>query len=175
MVIEDNKSLVRQYVDEVFNQRQLAAVDTLLAPDHIDHTLPPGLPTDLAGTKKAIAMYLRAVPDLQVTVEDLIAEGDRVAIRYTSRGTQRGPLGPIPATRRPVTISSYLIARIVDGKIVEMWGLDDQLGLLRQLGVIPALVAAIFLAGVAAGAGLATILRIARASARGSRWILARE
>jgi predicted ester cyclase len=130
MIAQDNKALVRQYIEEVFNQRQLGAVETFLAPDHVDHTLPKGLPTDLAGTKRAIAMYLRAVPNLQVTVEDLIAEGDRVAIRSTSRGMQRGPLGPIPATGRRVNFSSYLMARIAGGKVVEMWGLDDQLGLL---------------------------------------------
>jgi predicted ester cyclase len=163
VIVDDNKALVRRYIEEVFNQRNLAAVETFLAPHGIDHTLPPTLPTDLTGTKTAIAMFLRAVPDLQVTLEDVVAEGDRVAVRYTSRGTQRGPFGPIPATGRPVQISSYLTARIADGKIVEMWGLDDQLGLLQQLGVIPALVAVIFLAGLAVGAGLNVLLRKARA------------
>ena len=167
MVTEDNRALMHRYVEEVFNQRRLAAIETFVAPDEIDHTLPPNLPTDLTGTKTAIALFLRAIPDLQVTIEDTVAEGGLVAIRYTSRGTQRGPFGPIPATGRPVHITSYLIARIADGKIVEMWGLDDQLGLLRQLGVIPALVAVIFLAGLGAGVGLTALLKTARHRASG--------
>lgn len=168
MIAEDNKALVRRYVEEVFNQRHLAAVETFIAAEDVDHTLPPNLPTNLAGTKTAIALFLRAIPDLRISIEDVVAEGDRVAIRYTSRGTQRGPFGPLPATGRRVMISSYLIARIADGKIVEMWGLDDQLGLLQQLGVLPALVAIIFLAGIGVGAGLAALLRAASARASGS-------
>lgn len=167
MTSEDNKTLVRDYVENVFNQRRLAAVETFLAPDHVDHTLPPNLPTDIIGTKTAIAMYLGAIPDLHVTVEDMVAEADRVALRYTSHGTQRGPLGPIPATGRRVNVSSYLIARIADGKIVEMWGLDDQLGLLQQLGVIPALIVVFFLAGLGAGVGLTALLKAARVRTSG--------
>ena len=168
MTTEDNTTLVRDYVEEVFNQRRLTAVETFLAPDDIDHTLPPTLPTNISGTKMAIEMYLQAMPDLHVTVEDIVAEADRVALRYTSHGTQRGPLGPIPATGRRVNVSSYLIARIADGKIVEMWGLDDQLGLLQQLRVIPALIAVIFLVGLGAGAGITTLLKAGRGKASGS-------
>ena len=168
MTPETNKTLVRDYMEEVFNQRKVAAVETFLAPDDVDHTLPPHMPTDVAGTKAVIETFLRAVPDLHITVEDVVAEADKVALRYTSHGTQRGPLGPIPATGRRLNVSSYLIARVADGKIVEMWGLDDQLGLLQQLGVIPALFAVVFLAGLGAGVGLTALLRAARPRASGS-------
>jgi predicted ester cyclase len=108
-------------------------------------------------------MYLRAFPDMHLTIDDAIAEGDRVAVRFTSRGTHRGAFGPIPPTGRRVTIASYLVARIADGKIAEQWGLDDQLGMLRQLGVIPAVFACVFLAGLGTGVGLMALARKALA------------
>lgn len=161
-----NKALMRRYYEEVFNQRNLGALDDFLAPNQVDHTLPPNLPPTTAGSKQATAMFLTAFPDLHVTIDDMIAEGDQIAIRFTSHGTQRGSFGGMPPTGRQVTIPSYLIARIADGKIVEQWGLDDQLGMLRQLGVIQALFSIVFLAGlgvgVGAGAGLVTLLRTLR-------------
>lgn len=158
ITIEDNKALVRRYLEEVFNQRNLAAIDEFLAPDQVDHTLPANLPATTAGTRQATAMFLRAVPDLRVTIEDIIADGDRVAVRFTSRGTQRGAFGPIPPTGRQIAVSSYLIARVADGKIVEQWGLDDQLGMLGQLGLIPMALGFVFLMGLGAGGGLALLL-----------------
>jgi predicted ester cyclase len=98
-------------------------------------------------------------PDLHVTIDEMVAEGDRVALRFTSQGTQQGAFGGLPPRGRQVTISSYLIARIADWKIVEQWGLVDQLGTLRQVGVIPALFGLVFLAGLGAGMGLTVLLR----------------
>jgi steroid delta-isomerase-like uncharacterized protein len=149
-----NKALMRRYFEEVFNQRNTAAIDNFLAADQVDHTLPPNLPPTTAGTKQAITMYLQAFPDLHVTIEDMIAEGDRVAARFTSEGTQRGPFGGIPPTGRQAKIRSHLIARIADGKIVEQWGLDDQVGMLMQLGVIPMLFGLVLLTGLATGIGV---------------------
>ena len=160
---EENKALVRRYAEEVFTRKNLAAVDDFVAPTHVDHTLPPGLPPGREGTRQAISMYLKAFPDLNITIEDVIAEGDKVVTRFTSRGTQRGAFGPIPATGRQVTISTVDIVRIADGKIVEEWGLDDRMGLLQQLGVIPALLGSVFLVGLATGAAvMALVRRIAR-------------
>lgn len=158
MIAEDNKVLTRRFYDEVFNQKNLAAIDEFLAPDQVDHTLPPNLPANTTGTKQAIGWFLRAFPDLHITIDDLIADGDKVAVRFTSRGTQRGRFWGLPPTGRSVTISSYLIARIAHGKIVEQWGLDDQLGMLGQLGVIPALLGVVFLAGLGAGVGLTLLV-----------------
>ena len=134
---EDNTALIRHFYDEVFNKKNLAALDTFFAPDHIDHTLPPGLPVSLAGTRQAISIMLTAFPDLSVAIEDMIAEGDIVVTRFTTHGTQQGPMGNIPPTGKPVAISTIEIARIANGKIVEDWGLDDRLGMLQQLGLVP--------------------------------------
>jgi predicted ester cyclase len=104
-------------------------------------------------------MYLKAFPDVEITIDEMIAEGDRVVVRFTSRGTQRGAFGPLPPTGRRVTISSYLTARIANGKIVEEWGLDDQFGMLMQLGLIPVAFGIVLLAGLGTGAGLTALVR----------------
>ena len=136
---EDNKALIRRFYEEVFNKRNLAAINDFYAPDHIDHTLPPGLPVSLEGTKQAIATMLEGFPDLRITNEDMIAEGDKVVIRFTTHGTQQGTLGRIPPTGEQVAVSTIEITRIAGGKIVEDWGLDDRLGMLQQLGLVPAM------------------------------------
>ncbi len=162
MSTEDNKALMRRYFEEVFNQKKLAALGEFITPNHVDHTLPPSLPTTPEGSKQALGMYLTAFPDLHVSIEDIIAEGDKVVIRFTSRGTQTRAFAGIPPTGRHVMVSSILVARITDGKIAEQWGLDDQMGMLQQLGVIPALFGFVLLAGVAAGMGLLALLRKVR-------------
>ncbi len=159
MNTEDNKALVRRFTEEVFNNRNLAAIDEFLASDQVDHTLPPTLPPTTEGSRQAISTYLKAFPDLHITIDDLVAEGDRVVSRFTSRGVQRGAVGGVPPMGRRIQISSYLTARVANGKIVEMWGLDDRLALLQQLGVIPALLGSVFLAGLGAGMGLIVLLR----------------
>ena len=159
MSTEDNKALMHRFLEEVFNKRNLAAMDEFIAPDQVDHTLPAFLPTTPEGTKRAIGMYLKAFPDLHLTVEDMFAERDKVVTRFTSRGTQKGAFVGMPPTGKQVTVSSIVIARIAEGKIVEQWGLDDQMGMLQQLGVIPALFGFVLLAGLAAGMGLLVLLR----------------
>lgn len=162
MSTEKNKALMRRYFEEVFNQKNLAALDEFITPNHVDHTLPPSLPPTPEGSKRALGMYLTAFPDLHVNVEDMIAEEDKAVIRFTSRGTQTRAFAGIPPTGKQVTVSSILIARIADGKIVEQWGLDDQMGMLQQLGVIPALFGFVLLAGGATGMGLLALLRKVR-------------
>ena len=139
MSTEDNKALIRRFYEEVFNKRNLAAINDFYAPDHIDHTLPPGLPVGPDGTKQAIAMTLSGFSDLRVTIEDMIAEGDKVVIRFTTHGTQQGTLGGIPTTGKQVAVMTIEITRIAGGKIVEDWGLDDRLGMLQHLGLVPAM------------------------------------
>jgi steroid delta-isomerase-like uncharacterized protein len=112
-------------------------MDELFAADFVDHN-PAVLSHDLEGTKQLFSMYLDAFPDVQITVDDLIAEGDRVAARFTGQGTHKGPFMGLPPTGKPFTLTAIDILRIVDGKIVEHWGEADTLGLLQQLGAIPA-------------------------------------
>ncbi len=159
MSTEDNKILMSRFLEEVFNKKNLAAIDEFIAPNQVDHTLPPFLPTTPEGTKRGIDMFLKAFPDVHLTVEDMIAEGDKVVTRYTSRGTQRGAFMGIPPTGKQMTVSSIIVARFANGKIVEEWGLDDQMGMLQQLGIIPALFGLVFLAGLGTGMGLIALLR----------------
>jgi predicted ester cyclase len=139
MSVEENKALIRRFYEEVFNKKNLAAIDEFYSPNHVDHTLPPGLPVSPEGTKQAITMILTAFPDLRVTIEDMIAEGDKVVTWFQTHGTQQGSLGGIPPTGRHVTVSTIEITRVIDGKIAEDWGLDDKLGMLQQLGLVPAM------------------------------------
>lgn len=162
MSSEENKALMGRFLEEVFNKKNLAAIDEFIAPDQVDHTLPAFLPSTPEGTKRAIDMFLKAFPDVQLTVEDMVAEGDRVVTRYTSRGSQKGAFMGIPPTGKQMTVSSIIIARFADGKIVEEWGLDDQMGMLQQLGIIPAVFGFVFFAGLGAGMGLLALLRRVR-------------
>lgn len=139
MSTEQNKDLVRRFYEEVFNKKNLAGVDEFVDPQIIEHSLPPGLSAGSEGTRQFIGMYLRAIPDLHLTAEDLIAEGDKVTARITYGGTHRGELMGIPPTGKQATVTGIQIVRIADGKIAENWVEFDALGLLHQLGVIPAI------------------------------------
>ena len=136
MSAEDNKALVRRLYEEVFNQRSLALVDELCTTNHVYHNPP----TTLHGReefKQLLSLYITAFPDAQFTVEDEIAEGDRVASRYTFRGTHQGELMGISPTGKQVTVTGIIINRILNGKVEEGWLNFDALGMLQQLGVVP--------------------------------------
>jgi predicted ester cyclase len=136
MPTEENKTLVRRVYDEVFNKKNLAVFDEFIDPNGVDHSLPPGL-SGIEGTKRFVGMYLAAFPDLHMTFEDLIAEGDEVVLRWTCHGTHQGELMGIPPTGRRVTVTGIEINRFAGGKSVEHWLNNDSLGLLQQLGIIP--------------------------------------
>ena len=135
MSADENKAIAHRWY-EMLNSHNLTHMDELFAADFVDHN-PAVLNHDLDGTKQLFSMYLDAFPDVQVTVEDLIAEGDRVAARFTARGTHKGPFMELRPTGKPITLTAIDILRIADGKIVEHWGEADTLGLLQQLGAIP--------------------------------------
>jgi steroid delta-isomerase-like uncharacterized protein len=137
MSTEDNKALMRRWYEEVFNQKNIAAIDEFVAPNVVDHLVPPGMPGGIEGTRQGVNMYLTAFPDLHLTIEDMIAEGDKVVDRQTARGTHQGAFMGIPPTGKQVTVTAMNISRIADGKIVEHWVELDTLGMLQQLGVVP--------------------------------------
>ena len=140
MSTAENKAIARRLYEEGFNAHNPAVFYELWAANLVQHaagTL-PGIPGDREGANQAIAMIFGAFPDWQVTVEDMIAEGDKVVARYTGQGTQRGELLGIPATGKRVTMTVIDIFRITDGKIAEHWVESDALGMMQQLGVIPA-------------------------------------
>jgi steroid delta-isomerase-like uncharacterized protein len=139
MSLAENKALFRRLYEEVINNRNLAVMDELAAPDLIDHEeLPPGVPPGREGAKQFFAMLHQAFPDLRVEADEPLAEGDRVVIHATWRGTHQGTFLGIPPTGKAITFTGIDIVRIQDGKMVEHWGITDSLGLLQQLGAIPA-------------------------------------
>ena len=138
MSTEANKTSARRFYDEVFNKKNRAAIDEFIDPNQVDHAAPPGTPGGLAGAKQTIGMYLTAFPDLHFTVEDMIADGDKLVARLTVRGTQQGAFMGIPPTGKHVTVTAIDISRMAGGKSVEHWLEMDTLGMMQQLGVIPA-------------------------------------
>ena len=135
---EENKALVRRFVEEVFNQGNLAAVDRFLAAEYRDANALPGQEPGREGAKRAFSLYQEVFPDLRYTIEEMIAEGDTVVTRVTFRGTHRGAFLGIPPTNRQVSVPAVHITRLVEGTIREHWSLMDDLGLMQQLGVVPA-------------------------------------
>lgn len=134
---EENKALSRRFYDEVFSQGNLAAVDEIVAADCVDHNPPgPGFASGAEGIKQVVGMFRAAFPDLSVTVEDQIAEGDRVVNRLSAQGTHQGELMGIPPTGKSVSIGIVDIMRIQGGKVVERWGEADLMGMMQQLGVV---------------------------------------
>ena len=138
MTVEENKALARRFIDAVFNRHEVDAIDQMMAPDAIDHSLGPGVLPSVAGIKQSLQLYLAAFPDLRATIEDIIAEGDKVVTRVTYTGTHQGPLLGMPPTGKTVTVAGIDISRIKKGRFVEHWGQIDMLGLMQQLGAIPA-------------------------------------
>jgi len=138
MSTEENKALVRRYIEEGINQRNLAVLDKLCLPDIVVHNAALTL-QGLEPVKQFLSMYLTAFPDVQLTIEDMIAEGDTVVFRHTFRGTHKGDLMGIAPTDKQVNVTGIDIFRIVEGKIVEQWTNADDLGAMQQLGVVPSM------------------------------------
>jgi steroid delta-isomerase-like uncharacterized protein len=135
---EDNKALVRRYTD-LFNRNDLPAEEVVapLASGFVYHR--PGMPdvTGLAEVKQSIEMYRNAFSNMHQTIEDMVAEGDKVACRWSGRATHQGELMGIAATGKAITITGIVIYRVANGKIQEEWDYSDVLGLMQQLGIDP--------------------------------------
>lgn len=130
--VGSNKRLVRDLVEKVWNLEDLSFADGVFPPDwKAGSELPPGP----EGVKRWSVEDHETFPDVRYVIEDLVAEGDRVVVRWTASGTQEGAFGPIPPTHRTVSWSGVHIFRIRDGRFVEYWVESDSLGRLRQLGV----------------------------------------
>jgi steroid delta-isomerase-like uncharacterized protein len=150
MSANENKALVRRFVEEVWNQGNLGVIEHLVAPDFQDHghmaaqqgSQPSGQPgeqhfaTGPEGTRHFIQMIRSAFPDIQVTIEQELAEGDLVATHWTIRGTQHGPFMGIEPTGKQIQVQGVVIDRCAGGKVAEEWIAWDRLGLLQQLGAV---------------------------------------
>jgi steroid delta-isomerase-like uncharacterized protein len=134
---EANKAIIRRY-RQAHNQNDMAALDEIVAADIITHSQLPNVPAGLEGGKMVHQGSLAAFPDGKTTTDDLIAEGDKVVERFTLAGTHKGDFMGIPATGKQVRVTGMSIFRIANGKIVEHWGENDAIGLMMQLGVLPA-------------------------------------
>jgi steroid delta-isomerase-like uncharacterized protein len=135
---DEHKAIIREHVEVLFNQHRVDRADETVAANYLDRAPLPGQMPGLAGAKQKWAAYLAAVPDMHATVEELVAEGDKVAVRWTVQGTHQGELLGIPATGRHAVFRGISIYRLAGGKIVEQWEQWDRLDLLRQLGALPA-------------------------------------
>ena len=137
MSAEDNRVIVQRWIEEIWNKGNLAVADEIVAANFANYDpAGPMLEPGRSGLKKQVALYRTAFPDLQVTIEDIVSEGNKVVIRWKAHGTHRGDLMGIPATGREATLMGISINKIVNGKIVEHRTNWDVLGLMQQLGVM---------------------------------------
>jgi steroid delta-isomerase-like uncharacterized protein len=138
MSTEEIKAIARRWVEDVWGKADMAAVEQLAHPDiTVAYPMLPETVHGLEAFKQLLAQYQTALPDLQTSLDELIAEGNKVVARWTFTGTPRGAFGPIPATGKSVRWTGISICRIADGKVIEDRGEEDALGLMRQLGVVP--------------------------------------
>jgi steroid delta-isomerase-like uncharacterized protein len=136
MSTEQNKALVRRFVDEIFVKGNSEAVDELLADDFVGHTW-PGTGDGKADLKNAIERVSAGLSDPKFTIEDMIAEDDRVAVRLTASARQTGTFMGMPGSGKTYEIGEIHIFRIRDGKFVEHWHQFDSMGMMQQLGALP--------------------------------------
>jgi steroid delta-isomerase-like uncharacterized protein len=130
----DNIALVRRYVDDVWNKGSLAALDEIVSPNYVQHTR--GVPQGRDGLKAFFAGFFASFSNASSTIEDVIADGDRVMWRSTLRATQTGAFRGIPPTGKEIRVSAMTIMRVDNGQFAENWGEQDNLALLRQLGIL---------------------------------------
>jgi C-1 hydroxylase len=132
MSLEENKAIVRKMIEE-YNKQNLDILDDLVAPDYVDHTHQEQGPESL---KQRFMLGYKAFPDWHETIEDIIAEGDKVWVRLTYTGTHKGEFGGLAPTGKKITAMNVDIYRIVNGKLVEYWSVTDSLNILKPMGAI---------------------------------------
>ena len=138
MSTEENKAIVRRINDEVWSEGHLDVIDELIADNFVATVV--GAPEQIRGPqgfREFVVTYRKAFPDLRITIDEQLAEGETVVTRWTATGTNEGELMGIPATGKQATTAGINVNRISGGKLVEGWGLFDQLGLLQQIGAVP--------------------------------------
>jgi predicted ester cyclase len=133
---EANKQVMLRIAKEVLNAKNLGAASVLVAPEVVDHSAFPGQPPGLEGMRQRWAMLFAAFPDINITVHDIIAEGDRVALRTSGVGTHRGTFFGIAPTGKRIEFRETNFNRIVDGRQVEHWADRGTFEVLQQLGLI---------------------------------------
>jgi steroid delta-isomerase-like uncharacterized protein len=136
----DNKAILRQLYEEVWNKRRLELVDDLVSPSHALHD--PNVTGSAVGPeayKRQVTRFIAAFPDLRFTIEDMFCEKEKLAVTWTISGTHKGEFMGVPATDKKVSVEGITISHLSDGKIMDSYISWDALGLLQQLGVTPTL------------------------------------
>jgi steroid delta-isomerase-like uncharacterized protein len=133
-----NMALARRIVEEVWNQHQPQALEQFYAADYTNHNPSGGVTSDREGLRQWASACVAGMPDLRLTIEDQVAEGDRVVTRWTAQGTHQGQFMGVDPSGREVNVHGITIARVAGGQVVEEWASSDELGMLQQLGLIPA-------------------------------------
>jgi predicted ester cyclase len=137
MSADENRALIRRFFEEMDARRDVSVIDDFFAPEFVDHSPAPGLSPDIDGVRQMFLHFQQATPDGYHAVEDVLADGAKVAVRIRAWGTQTGELFGIPPTGNRIETTGIGVYRIADGKIVEHWNEVDMLGVMQQLGVVP--------------------------------------
>ena len=138
MSTEENKALARRWAEEVWSEGNLDLIDELVLPDYVDHD--PALPEEVRGpegVRRYIEEFRDAFPDMRLSVEDQVAEADKVVSRWTARGTHRGAFMGVAASGNRLEMEGMSIDRFSEGRFVESWESYDALGMMRQIGAVP--------------------------------------
>ena len=136
MSAADNKTWALRFAEELFDKKNTSAIDDLVSPRFVDHSAPPGMGKDREAFKTFFGMYMSAFPDLEIKIDALMSEADFLTARVRTRGTHKGEFMGIAATGKEFEIMEIHIIRLADGKMVEHWGLEDNLSLFTQLGIM---------------------------------------
>lgn len=137
MGIEENRNLAARWTEDIWNRGSIAAIDNICAPDFTFNYAFPGMSSDRDGYKQVVAAYRSAFPDMRLTNEIVIAEGDKIAIRWRGNSTHRGEFMGVAPTGKQVVMTGNTIARIEAGKIVEEYTEMDLFGLMQQISPAP--------------------------------------
>jgi predicted ester cyclase len=138
MSAEENKAVIHRLTKEFWDEGNASVIDQVVAADFDDHSAAPGLAPGREGLKQMMLPFRAAFSQPHTTIDDAIVEGEKVVWRWTFQGTHTGLLMGIPATGKAITFTGITIDRVVGGTIVERWNQADFMGLMQQLGVIPA-------------------------------------
>jgi steroid delta-isomerase-like uncharacterized protein len=135
--VEQNKAWVRRFMEEAFNKGNMNIIDELIAPGFVEHNPFPGQGAGIEGVRQLFAGLRTGFPDLHVVVDDIIAEGEKVVVLSTMKGTNKGSWMKMPPTGKQINVAGVDIVRISSGKAVEHWGVTDALTMMQQLGIVP--------------------------------------
>jgi steroid delta-isomerase-like uncharacterized protein len=136
MTLDEMKAFIKRHDEDVINKQDLSVLEKDISPNYVDHSALPGFSPGLVGAKAMLSMIHGAFPDLRATIEDSIAEGDKVVVRKSWNGTHEGEFMGIPPTGKRVSFEGIVIWRIEGGQIAERWAAIDRLSLMEQLGAL---------------------------------------